>query len=333
MSRIILPNSLNDDGALSLVRDLNQVIDEPEVSVCFDHLSWVRPFGTLVAAEAFKDFVFIRKDAGYKTYYENPANIIAQNDGAIGYLKYFGFFQYCGIDIGEQPNEDYHTKNYLRIQKLEQKELENNAKNGDWRNRIVSKCEELGEILCEDISSVNYLEYAFREIIRNVFEHAAISECSLMAQAYKNGMIEIAVADRGRGIYSTLKDKYNLDKPIDSLFLALEPGVSMEDVDNSPGEWGNSGFGLYILSNVGKEYGAFSLLSSGCYLRMYHDDRTILTDEVFYTGTAIKLLVNKADLEYFPNLRYKLIQEGELKYKEKYGKEIKASLRSGKSLH
>lgn len=333
MARIIIPDSLNDDGALALVRDLTEVIDEPEVSVCFDRLSWVRPFGTLVAAEAFKDFVKIRSDNGYKTFYENSSMLLQQYSGAIGYLKYFGFFQYCGIDIGEQPNEDYHTKNYLRIQKLQQKELADDALNNDWRNRIVTKCEELGEMLCDDLSSINYLEYAFRETIRNVFEHAAVSECSLMAQAYKNGTIEIAVADRGRGIHATLKDKFSISNPLDSLLLALEPGISMEDVENSPGEWGNSGFGLYILSNVGKTYGAFSLLSSGCYLRMYHDDRTILTDEVFYQGTAIKILVNKADLEYFPNLRYKLIQDGEKKYKEKYGKEIKASLRSGKSLN
>ncbi|GAB6091745.1 hypothetical protein [Spirochaeta dissipatitropha] len=333
MSKIYLPNNLDDDGAISLIRDLNYHIDENDVSINFDHLSFARPFGTLVAAEAFKQFVAYRKSRGLPTYYENDELLRAKSKGAISYLKYFGFFKYCGINIGDAENKAYHTNTYLPIQSLCQHDLEQNSKNGDWRNTIVKKCEELGELLTSDLSEIDYLEYSFREIIRNVFEHSGINECVLMAQAYKPDLIEIAVADRGCGIHSTIQPKYGTDEPIDSILLALEPGISMADISNSPGEWGNSGFGLYILSNVGKEYGTFSILSNCCYLRMYQDDKKILTDELFYKGTAIKLLVHKKELEYFPNLRKRLIDEGEQEYYKKYGERISASKRSGMSLN
>lgn len=299
----------------------------------FDRVTFVRPFGTLVAAEAFTQFVLQRKKSNLPTFYENDEMLRIKTKGAIGYLKYFGFFRYCGIPIGDIENKDYHTHNYLPIQRLRQQELIQLSHDGNWRDRIVEKCEELGQLLTDDISEINYLEYSFREIIRNVYEHSGVDECCIMAQVYRGNEIEIAVADRGCGIHSTLQPKYKTSKPIESILLALEPGVSMSDISENSGEWGNSGFGLYILSNVGKQYGVFSILSNCCYLRMYQEDKKILTDDVFYKGTAVKLLVNRKDLEYFPNLRKKLIDEGEKAYFEKYGTKVSASKRSGTSLH
>ncbi len=331
MNTIILPNVLDDDGAISFVNDLNSSLEYPEVQICFKNLSFVRPFGVLVSAEAFKDFVNKRSINGLKTYYMDSEWLKSKNSGAISYLKYFGFFKYCGIPVGEEPNKIFHTSTYFPIQTIEKNDLEQKSLIGNWRNVIEKKCSELSKLITKDEIAYTYLDYALREIIRNVFEHSNVNQCSLMAQCYANDEIEIAVADRGIGIHNTLKDKYNVDNPIESLLLSMEPGVSRVNVEESKGEWGNSGFGLYILSGVGKEYGTFSLLSSCAYVSLYKEDQKILVDRNYFNGTAIKVRVKKSYLEYFPNLRKKLIDEGEEKYLERYGKKIRASGKSKKS--
>ena len=331
MNIINLPNVLDDNGAISFINDLNNSLEYPNVQMCFRNLSFVRPFGVLVSAEAFKDFVTKRKKKGFETYYMDSDWLKKKNSGAISYLKYFGFFKYCGIPIGEEPNKVFHTSTYFPIQTIEKSELEKESFFGNWRNIIEKKCAELSKLITNDEIAYTYLDYALREIIRNVFEHSNVTQCSLMAQCYANDEIEIAVADRGVGIHNTLKDKYRVDNPIDSLLLSMEPGVSRVNIEKSKGEWGNSGFGLYILSGVGKEYGTFSLLSSCAYLSLFKEDKKILVDNNYFNGTAIKLNVKKSYLEYFPNLRKKLIDEGENKYLERYGKKIRASGKSKKS--
>jgi len=327
MKIINLPSVLDDDGGILLINCLNDSIDVSEISIDFRPLQFVRPFGTLITAEAIKDFSAKRRMKGYKTYCQDPQWILSKGSGPISYLKYFGFFQYCGLNIGEKPNKDYHTNTYFPIQVIRKQDLEKQSFIADWRKGIERKCEDLSTLICNDPVANEYLDYSIREIIRNVFEHANISECSIMAQCYGDE-IEFAIADRGVGIHSTLSEKYKTKTALDSVLLSLEPGVSRVDIDRSKGSWGNSGFGLYVLSGVGKTYGTFSLLSSGAYIKMYEDDQKTIVDKTYFTGTAVKLSVDRKQLEYFPNLRKKLIDEGEKLYEERHGKKMKASGKS-----
>jgi len=331
MKILNVPPVLDDDGVLSLLRDLNQNINIPEVSINFKTLEWVRPFGTLVFAEGLKDFIKKRKENNLHTYYLDIDWLKKKSSGPISYLKYFGFFQYCGMRCGDFPNRGHHTNRYFPITIITKEHLENESFLGNWRNSIERKCEELAQLVTMDYIAHDYLEYSFREIIRNVFEHSRTESCSIMAQCYSDDEIEIAVADRGVGIHKTLVDKFKTNDPLESLFIALEPGVSCVDIERSKGQWGNSGFGLYILSGVGKEYGTFSILSSGAYLSLYKEDKKTVVDSLYYAGTAVKITVKKALLEYFPNLKKNLIDAGEVKYFDKYGKKIKASGKSKSS--
>lgn len=333
---INLPNNLNDAGCISFIKELNSSLNIPEdVYLNFKQISWVEPFGTLVSAEALKTFNQYRKEHNLNTYYLDHEWLQNKSSSAISYLKYFGFFKYCGANIGELPNKEYHTMTYLPIQVLRKEELENGVFVKDWRNPILKKCSEMSLLISDNDYITNYLEYGFRETIRNVFEHSGSTSCSVMAQYWKNSdEIEIAVADRGVGIHNTISDKYKTTTVFDSISLALEPGVSRMDIEKSSGNWGNSGFGLYLLSGIGKEYGHFSILSSGTYIKQYElEQKTLCDDNIFFKGTAIKIKVKRDSLDYFPNLLEKLIRDGESIYEKRTGKKIKASGMSRKSLN
>ena len=92
------------------------------------------------------------------------------------------------------------------------------------------------------------LSYCFREVIRNVFEHANCGECSVMAQSWSNNIAEVAIIDRGVGIKKSLSSTYNIVTHVDALKLAVKPGISSGSVLSTGGKWGNEGYGLYILS-------------------------------------------------------------------------------------
>jgi hypothetical protein len=109
------------------------------------------------------------------------------------------------------------------------------------------------------------LAYCFTEIIRNVFEHADVDGCIIMGQKYASHVVEIAVLDVGRGIYASLREGYpNLERAR-ALMRAVEPGISLTRSVARKGSDLNAGFGLYVLSELGRRHGEFKLWS-GDYL-------------------------------------------------------------------
>ena len=67
------------------------------------------------------------------------------------------------------------------------------------------------------------LAYCFREVIRNVFEHADADRCAVCAQKGSDGYVEIAIVDSGRGIRRSLQEKHPVSSDREALELALRP--------------------------------------------------------------------------------------------------------------
>lgn len=310
-----IPSTLNDDSVMRFIKTLNQHIEDREISINFKTLQWAQPSGTLMFAEAIKQFVSIRQDKGLSTYYHDLNWLKHRESGAVSYLKYFGFFKYCDIDAGNTPNKSSSSSRYIPIKVLST-EYFTSLFSWDWRSRIERECENLAKLIIDDMYSVKFLGYSFREVIRNVFEHSGVKACTIMAQYWPSrDLLEIAVADRGHGIHETLKDKYKSASPLDSLLLSLKAGVSRNNIETPKSD--NSGFGLYVLSNVGKHYGEFSILSSGAYVKIAGNNQSTQFEKTYFQGTIIKIQVKKHSLEYFPNLFEKLKIEGDKELKER----------------
>ncbi len=171
------------------------------------------------------------------------------------------------------------------------------------------------------------MQYCLREVIRNVFEHGETDSCTVLAQRYADGIAEIAIIDEGIGIHSSLSHSMPIATEDEALRLAMMPGVSRVTHPQG-GEWGNSGFGLYIISELGRELGEFILASSGRYRCLRSRSPHIKSGELRLTGTAVKLVVNLEHADYFPNRLQSIVQRGEQEHQLEHGVVKSASKRS-----
>ena len=75
----------------------------------------------------------------------------------------------------------------------------------------------------------------------------------------------MAILDNGIGILSTLKHKYpNLLTQEEAIKKSLIAGVSCADFSIEKNKYGNSGFGLYVISELAKKHGSFLIVSNDC---------------------------------------------------------------------
>ena len=102
--------------------------------------------------------------------------------------------------------------------------------------------------------------------------------------------MEIGIIDRGRGIRKSLEEKYSFTSEYDALQHAIKPGVTRTS-GTDPGRWGNTGYGLYVLSELCRQTGEF-LLASGVSALCIRDGKQNQRAESFI-GTAVKLRMTK----------------------------------------
>jgi len=159
------------------------------------------------------------------------------------------------------------------------------------------------------------IAYCFREIIRNVFEHAGVDRCGVYAQRWNNGLIEVAIVDRGKGIRGSLEERYELQSDRDALSKAIVPGVSAASVTDG-GDWSNSGFGLFVLSELGKELGSFTLCSGKTSVKF--SDGKLVCEEypASFNGTAVGLKIRQLNANQFEALIDEIVNRGEAQVRD-----------------
>ncbi|MDQ3623791.1 MAG: hypothetical protein M3463_15090 [Verrucomicrobiota bacterium] len=171
------------------------------------------------------------------------------------------------------------------------------------------------------------LAYCFREVIRNVFEHAETDRCAVCAQKWSDGRIELAIIDAGRGIRRSLEEKHAISSDSAALEQALRPGVS-RNLSNDPDDpWGNSGFGLYVLSELGKALGVFRIVSGTGALTLRNDTANI--DRAAFAGTAIQLRLKAPKGINFADFIGAIVARGEKGAGETRIRRASASTRMG----
>lgn len=309
---IELPEQLDEENLVGFLSILSENKDFPEsISFDFSTIRFARPFGALITAEAIRFFKAYRIKKGLKTIGLKVGILKPPFSDACSYLCHVGFFKHMDWDAGKDPGEAPGGISYLPITilksiefgvKLSSKRLALSIKNKSYQlSRIVFNAEDAQELLA----------YCFTEIIRNVFEHSGISRCSIMAQKYKGRIVEIAVIDSGCGIRNSLSKVFPGIDESTALKYAIQPGVSGSLSAFDSKDDVNSGFGLYVLSELGCLSGDFSLWSENHQLVIKKNQLKKVVERPFLNGTAVKIKVDTTNGEYFPNLLKDIVDKGE----------------------
>jgi hypothetical protein len=305
-SKIEIPPKIDVEDVFNFIQELNSITKLEKIILDFTKIEYALPFGTLVLASELKQFIdSVGIDAiDVELNYNKPV---------YHYLKHIGFFQYIGINRGNEIGVAEANNNYLPITLIKRENLMKNYNSKILGPAIQKESEKLTKIILNiPGSTLNHpLAYCFREVIRNVFEHSQSDECILSAQRWKNGLLEIAILDRGIGIKKSLGNKFPGKDNIEILNLAIQPGVSKADIysDKDDNVWANSGFGLYVMSEICRETGSFLLVSGESALSIENKETT---DKDFsFFGTAINLKISKPKGKNVSDFIKSIISTGE----------------------
>ncbi len=305
---VAVPSTFDDRRAVAFANDLPGFEAEPELVIDFSPLNWVYPFGTLVIAHAIRQVIIRRRSRGLQTHVQGHQAVA----GAVSYLKYFGFFRYIGVNAGLDVNAAPGGSRYLPVTLFNKAGLAQRQGTRLLQDTLDEDCRRLAQVIFskpEECSAADMLGYCFRELLRNSFEHANVSSCAAMAQRWDNGLAEVVIADHGIGIYRSLSQVHEVQSEEEALRLALKPGISSGASRATGGVWDNTGFGLYVVSQLGVRYGAFSMISSERVLA--NPTSLVPLPSIALSGTIVKLRVSTNDAEYWPNILANIVKDGE----------------------
>ncbi|WP_341217972.1 ATP-binding protein [Neptunomonas phycophila] len=317
-----LPNSFKPESLTLLEKRLKESQLVNDVNVDFSSLYWSYPMAMLVAGSYFRRWIKVRRDNDLKTTYRG----ISKSRNAHTYLMHLGFFDYIGIkDIGNKVGSANGNTRYLPIRKISLEELNNSiAETGEKLiDAINFVAGSMARVLSgDDISETNKaFSYSIREIIRNALEHSGSDCCYICAQKWANGQSEIAIVDEGCGIYSSLSQAYSIGEK-DALKHSLKPGVTRtEFLSEEENVYNNSGFGLYVLSEMGSSFGWFCIGSGTQKLIFEKQEDTV--SSLDFSGTFVGVHLNSHP-KSFQGVLSDIIQVGEVE-SEKEGRHSSAS--------
>ena len=305
------PSVLTEGNVAEFLRLLQgHALKQPDLTIGFKSLSYAHPLGTLYLAQGIRSVVDARRQYGRLT---RAAGADGQRP-VHGYLKHIGFFSWIGLKLGLKPGEASGGATYLPVTDISRQSLLDGG--GRFHKGVESASQRLADIIyggdeSEDTSANVVVEYCFREVIRNVFEHAEASLCTVMAQRWGDGTFEVAVIDAGRGIHASLSERYEGLDPEAALRHSIRPGITRVTSSVNDDPWGNTGFGLYVLSSLYE----FTIMSAGKALRLGEGSGDELRAEAMFDvpiqGTAIKVKGNTENAEFFPNRLKQLVRKGE----------------------
>jgi len=287
-NRIHLPKFLDEDLSRDFPAALAAAESTKMVTLDFSAIEFAYPVGTLIAGREIRHFVRRRHEQGFLTM---VAGIDARP--AHSFLNFIGFFDFIGLPNKTKMGAARGSGSYIPIRCYSRAEVVG-ALPGDGKsihNAIVGRAEALANVLvgCRPQDpSYQAVLYSLKEVIRNVFEHSGAPECFVAAQKWGNGQVEVGVIDEGMGIRASLSEAVACQDDLDALRAAIRPGVSRTmKLDESRNQHGNSGFGLYVLSELGRCFGRFTLGSGSAALQIEKAESRALA--VNFHGTFVGL--------------------------------------------
>ncbi len=311
---VVLPNYLDEASAFGFLAGLREVPPSAppmrELFINFAPVRFAEPFGALLVGSGLTKFL-CRLPPGVRLSHGG----IDLTKPAHSYLAHVGFFDLLGLQAGKAVGQAAGGMSYLPITELERGDL---ARESDRKQRqlpeiVQQHAERFAIILTQkhSLKTNRPLAYCLREIIRNVFEHAGTDLCLVAAQRWNDETVEMAILDEGRGIRASLAERHVFADDLSALQAALRPGVSRAQPSAADEFWANSGFGLYVLSELGRQLGSFSLCSGRAAVRTGSEGGSD-TLPCEFVGTAVKLRLKRPKGQNLESMIQTIIREGEV---------------------
>ncbi len=305
-------------GMPRILRLCDELAELPSTDTCqidFSATEHFEPFGMLMLASAIRR-LRARCDAQNQTLTLLGIDLDIQSHQ---YAHYLGFWSSIGFDTPGEPIMADATMRTVPISKLSYKELFRQAGGRDpvRAGLVTQACGSLAQTLTEGIGLPQLQEnlaFAFREIIRNAFEHGRTDLVWFTGatRPTKND-VQVAILDEGQGVRASLAQNaaHNYSSDRDALLAALRPGVTKSAGrvrsraateklrEEFPGErpeiYDNSGYGLTLTSVMGQRAGGFSLVS-GSIAHSLTLDREFTTS-TSHSGTAVRLFLRPSQVD------------------------------------
>lgn len=309
---------LTAPAALDFARQLNcaDIGEEVEFSA---NLKWVEPFGALLTATAIKQLRDKHKEIPFRLQYHDT--------DAGSYAAHIGYFKSISnkIEIGNQPGEAKGSENYIPITALDLSKIQMDC-SPDGRileigDAIEIKAKSLAKVLCRDSEEMILLmTYLIREMIRNIPEHADTMTAWICGQYWPaKQKAEIAIVDEGIGIRSSLRKNQAHSAYIqtdeDAILCAVKPGISQAFIpsrqNRSSDVWANSGFGLYMVSEICRKLQGLFWLASGEKFVCINSSGEQTIGDTHISGTAIRMTFSTQNLKSSRNIIQEIASLGE----------------------
>lgn len=297
--RIAIPD-LDLNNALRLDGNLRNYEIGPfdDVVLDFSRMTNFDPLPMLMAGAIIKRFRY--------QYHDNTFSISGINGKS--YAGTMGFFKYLSesISVGKSPGEATGSSNYIPITPISIRSLQERAFRDGGSIEIGDMIERASARLSRVIDRGNkelhkLLTYLVREILRNTPEHAQADEMWICGQYWPTYQLaEIAIIDEGIGVFQSITRnaahaKYIHDNR-SALKWAIRAGISesfrpaYEFKPHDYDVWKNSGFGLYMVSQICQKLnGSFCIISYGDALLI--DNHGVAEKSTSFHGTAIRIRV------------------------------------------
>ncbi|MFZ5744760.1 MAG: hypothetical protein ACOY7T_09830 [Pseudomonadota bacterium] len=301
---LIVPNFLDFPAMLAFREEIRS---RSEAELDFSQIGFAYPDGMVMLARIISDRI------------EEGAALRAINYENQSYPINMGFFEACRLDIESHPNAPGNA-NYFPIRRYSRKDIIRQAE--EFKQHpgevIQSLSRQLSTILIRgknaDIEET--ISYSMREIIRNIIEHSGSEEFLISGQYYPSkGIVEIAMMDKGVGVREGLSSNplLSISDDYEAISKSLIPGISgknyrgMEPIAKS--EWNNSGFGLYMTSQICRMGGRFNIGSGSTLLSLLPNYKEV--HQFGFQGTFIGMEIRVAELPRLIGLTTRLARRGE----------------------
>ncbi|SOU87097.1 hypothetical protein [Tenacibaculum dicentrarchi] len=293
---ITVPSHLIFDKTLEFINTFKNLREQREYIFDFKNLKRIDPFSLLCLSSEMAIF----KNNNIESKFS------AKNFEHRTYEAHMGFFKSFGLNFGKTPGEAKNSPNYIPITLYSVKEILEESRElmippGEF---LTNKAEEISKVLTRNNNDElqEVLTYSIREVFRNIVEHSHTDTFGFCAQ-YLPSMNKVifAVLDRGIGVKTSLADnpKLTLNSDKEAIMKSLEPGISGKVYSGQKrkpkGEWANSGYGLYMTSNICKKGGLFFIASNTSGMLLSKDSSKEFNFNLTGTGLSLTIDTNSID--------------------------------------
>lgn len=294
MIKIPVPHFENASGISNFIGQLRHV---KNVELDFSQIGYASPSGMVLLSSSIAKAVNEGRIANFVNAkdYVYPANI--------------GFFDACGLDVKKYQSNGSSTYYPLTVHDLDQ-----------FRDNAKIQKKSLGEYIDFKVGRLAYLitrkssgdlfyliKFCLRKLVRNAAEHSEGKSLSICGQYWQgNGKVELAFLDDGIGLMHSLNQNprfESLKSDLSAIRVAMLPSTSGKKIydaaqpsaQKTDDIWENSGFGLYMTSQLARECGEFTLISGSAAQFLKQDTKADMPFNLI--GTFVSIVLDVSELQ------------------------------------